>query len=63
MNTMHELLMPELAELRAAEHEADAVAWRRAREATEASRTGRTWSFAALLRLPQIRSGRAAKAV
>jgi hypothetical protein len=63
MNTMHELLLPELADLKIADRHAEAVAWRQAREATASGRSERTWSLAALLRLPGLRSGRTAKAV
>lgn len=63
MNTMHELLLPELVELRIAERHAEAAAERWARQATRGNRPTRTWSLAAVLRLPTLRSGRAAKAV
>ena len=39
MNSMNELLNPDLIDLRIADLRADAVAWRRAREATAAARS------------------------
>lgn len=63
MNTIHEMLLPDLIDQKIADRRADAVAWRRAREATESVRPGRTWSLTAVLHLPGFRSDRAAKAV
>jgi len=63
MNTYQEMLLPELLNHRITERHAEAVAWRRAREAAEAVRPGRTWSLTAILRLPGFRTDRAAKAV
>jgi hypothetical protein len=60
MNTMNELLNPDLIDLRIADRRADAVASRRAREATAASRSERTWSLSAVLHLPVLRHGRQA---
>lgn len=64
MNSMTELLNPDLIDLKIADLRADAVAWRRAREATAASRTERTWSLSAVLRVPILRhGGQATKAI
>ena len=64
MNTMNELLNPDLIDQKIADHRADAVAWRRAQEATAASRPERTWSLAAVLRVPVLRhGGQATKAI
>ena len=63
MNTMHEMLFPDLLDAVIADRRAQAVVRRRAREATEASRPGRTWSLSAVLHLPASGAGRAAKAV
>lgn len=64
MNSMNELLNPGLIDLRIADLRADAVAWRRAREATAAARPGRTWSLSAVLRTPILRhGGQATKAI
>ena len=41
MNTMHELLNPDLIDLKIAERHAEAAAWRLAREASEATRSER----------------------
>ena len=64
MNTMHELLNPDLIDQKIADFRADAVAWRRAQEATSASRSERTWSLSAFLRVPVLRhGGQATKAI
>ena len=64
MNSMNELLNPDLIDLRIADFRADADAWRRAREATEAVRPERTWSLSAVLRVPVFRhGGQATKAI
>ena len=64
MNTIHEMLLPDLIDLKIAERRAEAVAWHRAQEATEASRSERTWSLSAVLHLPALRhSGQATKAI
>jgi hypothetical protein len=64
MNTMHELLNPDLIDLKIADRRAEAVAWRRAQEATAASRSERTWSLSGVLHLPALRhSGQATKAI
>jgi hypothetical protein len=64
MTTMQELLNPDLIDQRIADRHADAVAWRRAHEATAASRPGRTWSLSAVLRMPVVRHGsQATKAI
>jgi hypothetical protein len=59
MNTMHELLMPELAELRMAERQAEAAAERLARELRDAAGGTRRWTLNLRLRLPVIRRGAA----
>lgn len=64
MNTMHELLNPDLIDLKIADLRADAVEWRRGQEATAAVRPERTWSLSALLRMPALRhGGQATKAI
>jgi hypothetical protein len=64
MNSMNELLNPDLIDLRIADLRADAVAWRRAQEATAAIRPERTWSLSAVLRIPVYRhGGQATKAI
>ena len=64
MNTIHEMLLPDLNDLKIAERRAEAVAWRRAQEATEARPSERTWSLSGVLRLPSFRhSGHATKAI
>jgi len=64
MNSMNELLNPDLIDIKIAELRADAVAWRRAKEATAASREERSWSLSALLRVPVLRhGGQATKAI
>jgi hypothetical protein len=64
MNTIHEMLLPDLNDLKIAERRAEAVAWHRAHEATAASRSEHTWSVSGLLRLPALRhSGQATKAI
>jgi hypothetical protein len=64
MNSMNELLNPDLIDLKIADLRADAVAWRRAREATAATRAERTWSLSAVLRMPVFRHGsQATKAI
>jgi len=61
MNTMNELLNPDLIDLKIAERHAEAAAWRQAREATGASKPERGWSFSAVLQhLPSLGSGRPA---
>lgn len=64
MNTIHEMLLPELNDLKIAGRRAEALAWRQAQEATEARPSERTWSLSAVLRLPSLRhSGHATKAI
>ena len=64
MNTMHELLNPDLIDLKIADRRAEAVAWRRRHEADAASRPERTWSLPGALRLPALRhDGHATKAI
>ena len=64
MNSMHELLNPDLIDLKIADLHADAVAWRRAQEANAAARPERTWSLSAILRTPILRhGGQATKAI
>ena len=61
MNSMHELLNPDLINLKIAERHAEAAAWRQAREATGAIRQERGWSFSAVLQhLPSLGNGRPA---
>ena len=55
MNTMHELLMPELAELRMAERQAEAAAARLAREVRDAESGSSRWTLSLRLRLPVVR--------
>jgi hypothetical protein len=55
MNTMHELLMPELNELKIVEREAEAETRRWLRDASGAGRPGRTWSLQLKLRFPRLR--------
>ena len=64
MNTIHEMLLPDLNDLKIAERRAEAVAWHQAQEATAASRSEHTWSLSGVLRLPALRhSGHATKAI
>ena len=64
MNTVSELLNPDLIDEKIADLRADAIAWRRAREATAAARPERTWSLSAVLRMPVLRhGGQATKAI
>jgi len=64
MNTMTELLNADLINQKIADHRAEATAWRRAQEATSASRSERTWSLSAVLRVPVLRhGGQATKAI
>ena len=64
MNTMTELLNPDLIDIKIADLRADAVAWRRAQEATAATSRERTWSLSAILRVPVLRhGGQATKAI
>ena len=64
MNSMNELLNPDLIDQKIADSRADAVAWRRAQEATAAVRQERTWSLSAVLRVPVFRQGgQATKAI
>jgi hypothetical protein len=64
MNTMTELLNPDLIDIKIADLRADAVAWRRAQEATAAASPERTWSLSAILRVPVLRhGGQATKAI
>lgn len=64
MNSMNELLNPDLIDVRAADLRADAVAWRRAQAATAGARPERTWSLFAVLRTPTLRhGGQATKAI
>jgi hypothetical protein len=55
MNTMHELLMPEMAELKIVERQAEAETRRWLRGASEAGRPGRTGSLQLKLHLPRLR--------
>lgn len=64
MNTVNELLNPDLIDEKIADLRADAIAWRRAQEATAAARPERTWSLSAVLRMPVLRhGGQATKAI
>jgi hypothetical protein len=64
MNTMNELLNPDLIDQKIADFRAGAVAWRRAQEATAAVRQERTSSLPAVLRVPVFRhGGQATKAI
>ena len=64
MNTIHEMLLPDLNDLKLAERRAEAVASHRAQEATAASRSEHTWSLSGVLRLSALRHGsQATKAV
>jgi hypothetical protein len=64
MNTMTELLNADLINQKIADHRAEAAAWRLAQEATSASRSERTWSLSAILRVPVLRhAGQATKAI
>ena len=64
MNTIHEMLLPDLNDLKMADRRVEAVAWRRAQEAGAASRSEHTWSLSSVLRLPTLRhSGQATKAI
>lgn len=55
MNTMHELLMPELIELKMAQRLAEAEADRTIRRLREATGSSRQWHFGLLrLRLPRL---------
>ena len=61
MNSMNEMLNPDLIDLKIAERHAEAAAWRLAREANGASKPERGWSFTAVLQhLPSLGSGRPA---
>jgi hypothetical protein len=61
MNTMNELLNPDLIDLKIAVRHAEAAAWRQAREATAAGKPERSWNFAAVLQhFPSLGSGRPA---
>ncbi len=56
MYTMHELLMPELVEMRYADQLAEAESRRQAREVTKVSRpTTRSGRIEAMLHLPRLR--------
>ena len=55
MNTMHELLMPELNELKMVERQAQAETRRWLRRATEAGRPGATGTLQPKLHLPRLR--------
>ena len=59
MNTMHEMLLPDLIDLKIADRRAEAAASRRADEAT-AAKPDRSWSLSAVLHLPTLGSGRPA---
>ena len=64
MNSMNELLNPDLIDQKIADLRTDAVAWRRAHEATAVARPERTWSLSAVLRVPVFRQGgQATKAI
>jgi hypothetical protein len=64
MNTMTELLYTDLIDQKISDRHAEAAARRRAQEATSASRSERTWSLSAVLRVPVLRhSGQATKAI
>ena len=64
MNSMMLLLNPDLIDQKIADLQAESVAWRRAHEATAATRPERTWSLSAVLRLPVLRhSSQATKAI
>jgi hypothetical protein len=55
MNHVIELLNPDAIDMKIANGHAGAVAWRRAQEATTASRPKRTWSLSGILRMPVLR--------
>lgn len=55
MNTMHELLMPELVEMKYAERLADAASRRSVAEVTKVSRPNRFGRIEAKLHLPRLR--------
>jgi hypothetical protein len=59
MNTMTELLLPELAELRMAERQAEASAERRARELRRAAGPRPGWTLTIRIRLPFVGRGAA----
>ena len=61
MNTMHEMLLPDLNDLKIADRRAEAAAWRLARESNGASKPERSWSLSGVLHhLPSLGSGRPA---
>ena len=61
MNSMNELLNPDLIDLKIAERHAEAAAWRQAREITGTPKAERGWSFSAVLQhLPSVGTGRPA---
>jgi len=55
MNTMHELLMPELVEMKYAERLAEAASRRWVGEVTKVSRPDRSGRIDAKLHLPRLR--------
>jgi hypothetical protein len=63
MNTMHELLMPELNELKIVERQAEAETRRWLRDVTEAGRSGRNGSLQLKPRLRRLRRSPTAGAV
>jgi hypothetical protein len=61
MNTMHEMLLPDLIDLKIADRRAEAAAWRQAHETTGAGKPERGWSLSGVLHhLPSLGSGRPA---
>ena len=54
MNSIHEMLFPDLIDLKIAGRRAEALAWRQAHEATEARPAERSWSLSGVLRLPSL---------
>jgi hypothetical protein len=64
MNSMILLLNPDVIDQRIADRNSESVAWRRAQEATAASRPERSFSLSAVLRMPVLRHGsQATKAI
>jgi hypothetical protein len=55
MNTMHELLMPEMNELKIAERQTQAETRRWLREASESGRQGATGTLQPKLHFPRLR--------
>ena len=60
MNTMHELLNPDLTDLKIADRRAEAATLRLAHAATAAGNAELSWSLSAVLHLLTLGSGRPA---